>query len=84
MTPQLSDELKSHAEKVLNGDILNMPLLHKQEVEKILYYLVSFLNHKIERQKREMYDRLEDLDDVKKELKMLKQTLQAGKGKKWK
>ena len=86
MMPQLSETLKPHVKRVLAGDILNLPLLHRTDMERILYYCIAFLNSKIDKKEQLLYDRLIEVDELKKEIKCIKQSLQhdGKKGKKWK
>lgn len=44
---ELSEKNKEYVNRVLKGDILDMPALHKQDVEKISYYCIGHLKEEV-------------------------------------
>lgn len=46
--PKLNGELQDAADKLLNGDHLNVPLMHKADMERVLYYCIANLAMRIE------------------------------------
>lgn len=47
MKIELRDALKLYIAKIEDGDILNVPTLHKQDFEKVCFYMLAQLNNRL-------------------------------------
>lgn len=83
MLAEISSALKPHVRRILDGDFLNMPLLHKQDVERVIFYCVGILSQRTNRQEQGLVDLVERLEALEGAMDDLKKTPQP-KGKKWK
>lgn len=70
MRQELNYELDTYAKKILTGDILNLPLMHKSDFEKVMFYCISSLQNKAQQQVsyiEELEDRICLLEEKNKE-----------------
>lgn len=46
MKQELSTDLMRHVRMILDGDVLNMPLMHRTDFEKVVCYCLGLLQEK--------------------------------------
>lgn len=68
LLPEISSDLKPYVKKILEGDILNMPLLHKQEMERITSYCIAYQNQQTAKLRAELYELKTDFQRFKTRL----------------
>ena len=61
MRNEISAELKPHVKKVMDGDLLNVPLLHRHQDQQITYYCIGKLNEAISDLRGEVYEAIAQL-----------------------